>query len=70
MATKKLKSFKGRCVRITRLDECGAPVVGSCSTIVTEGFIKVTIGNEYEKGTEYTQKNAWGEFEMKEKETN
>ncbi len=29
MATKKLASIKGRRMRLTRLDECGVPVIGS-----------------------------------------
>lgn len=60
MTTKILKSIKGRVVRLTRLDECGVPVVGSCSTVVSECFIKATISGEYEAGDEYFEKSAWG----------
>lgn len=68
MATKRIKSIKGRVARITRLDACGAPVFAEGSVIVTEGFIKVTIGEEKEAGDEYKQKNAWGTLVINEKD--
>ena len=69
MANKKIKSIKGRHLRLTRLDECGAPDTGAdCGVIVTDGFVSVTISNEVESGEEYTQKNAWGDFCIAEKD--
>lgn len=68
MATKRLRSIKGRACRFTRLDICGAPVFAAKSVVVTHGFITVTISEELENGDEYTQKNAWGEFEVNEKD--
>lgn len=68
MATKILKSLKGRRMRLTRLDECGDPVVGSCSSIVTSGFIKVELSLETEDGEEYQSKNAWGDYCVNEKD--
>ena len=68
MATKTLSSLKGRVMRLTRLDVCGTPVVGDCSTIVTAGFISVEFAPEVESGEEYTQKNAWGDFCISEKD--
>lgn len=68
MANKKLKSIKGKVMRLTRLDECGAPLEGTCSSIVTAGFVTVTLSNEVEAGQEYTQKNAWGDFCISEKD--
>lgn len=68
MAVKKIKSIKGRIVRVTRLDQCGAPVYGESGYVVTKGFITVTIGNEYETGEEITQKNAYGEKCVSEKD--
>jgi hypothetical protein len=62
MPSKILKSIKGNVVRLTRLDACGSPIVGSCSTVVSECFVSVTLSGEYESGTEYTQKSAWGEL--------
>lgn len=69
MATKKLRSVKGRRVRFTALDECGAPdTANPCGSIVTSGFISVTWADELETGEEYTQKNAWGDFCIAEKD--
>jgi hypothetical protein len=68
MPTKVLKSVKGRRLRLTRLDATGDPLTGACGTMVTGGFIQVTIGNELEAGEEYSQKNAWGEFCVNEKD--
>jgi hypothetical protein len=68
MATKILKSLKGRVIRLTRLDNCGVPVVGACSSIVTEGFVTVEYSPEVEAGEEYLQKNAWGSLSISEKD--
>jgi hypothetical protein len=56
-------------MRLTALDECGAPdVTNSCGSIVTSGFISVTWSDEVESGEEFTQKNAWGDFCIAEKD--
>lgn len=68
MPTSILKSIKGNVVRLTRLDACGSPVVGSCSTVVSECFISVTLSGEYEAGTEFVQKSAWGELCISDKD--
>lgn len=68
MATRILKSIKGRAMRITRLDECGNPVYGPASVVVTHGFISVTIAEEIRTGGEITQENAWGERCVDEKD--
>lgn len=68
MATKILRSIKGRVVRLTRLDVCGFPVVGPASVVVSKGFITVTLTEEVEDGEEISQKNAWGEYEIQEKD--
>lgn len=68
MATKVLKSLKGRRMRLTRLDSCGAPVEGDCTTVVTDGFVQVTLSAEVETGDEYLLKNAWGDFCINEKD--
>jgi len=62
MATKILKSIKGKTVRLTRLDDCGAVVEGSCTTLVSDCFVQVVISGEFEAGDEYVQKNAWGDL--------
>ena len=67
--TNKLRSIKGRRMRLTALDECGAPDISNpCASIVTSGFISVTWTDEVETGEEYTQKNAWGDFCISEKD--
>ena len=68
MATSILKSIKGKVVRLTRLDECGDPVVGSCTTLVSECFVSVTLSGEVEAGDEYLQKNAWGDLCINDKD--
>lgn len=69
MATKKLRSVKLRKIRLTALDECGAPDYGNpCGSIVTSGVVSVTWADEVETGEEYTQKNGWGDFCIAEKD--
>lgn len=68
MATSILKSIKGKVVRLTRLDECGDPVIGSCSTLVSECFVSVTLSGEVEAGDEYLQKSAWGDLCINDKD--
>ena len=71
MATKTLRSIKGRRMRLTALDECGAPDLTSpCGSIVTSGFVSVVWSDEVETGEEFTQKNAWGDFCIAEKDGN
>lgn len=53
---------RGRMMRITRLDECGAPVEGLTSTLVTTGFILVTDTPNYQDPEDITQSNANGEL--------
>jgi len=68
MPTQTMRTIKGRRIRLTRLDECGTPVEGPCSTIVTDGFVRVRFAPEIESGDEFTQKNAWGDFCISEKD--
>ena len=55
-------------IRMIRLDECGVPVVGPKSVVVTKGFINVAAARDYEEGTEFTQKNGCGELCISEKD--
>ena len=68
MATQILKSIKGKTVRLTRLDSCGDVNYGSCSTVVSDCFISVTLSGEFEAGTEYVQKSAWGDLCINDKD--
>jgi len=51
---------RGRVMRLTRLDECGAPVEGVCSTVVTDGFASVTDTANYQDTEEISVPNANG----------
>lgn len=55
-------------IRLVRLDECGKPVVGLKSVVVTKGFINVGAAKEYEEGEEFYQPNGCGEPCINEKE--
>lgn len=52
--------LQGFAVRLTRLDSCGAIVEGSCSTAISEGFIKVEIEPDEADGEEISQTLANG----------
>lgn len=69
MTTQILKSIKGKTVRLTRLDECGAVVEGSCSSLVSDCFVSVTMSAEVEAGDEFLVKNAWGDFCINDKDS-
>jgi hypothetical protein len=49
-------------MRLTALDECGTPIIGPTTTIVTNGFVSVGASAQVEEGDEFVVKNAWGEF--------
>jgi len=68
MSAKILKSIKGKVVRLTRLDECGEVVEGSCTTLVSDCFVSVTLSAEVEEGDEFLVKNANGDFCINEKD--
>lgn len=51
---------RGRRARFTRLDECGVPVEGTCSTVVTTGFVSVTPTPNYQEAEEIQQSDANG----------
>lgn len=47
-------------VRLTKLDALGAPLVGANNCYVTDSLVNVSIGLEYEDGTEIVQKSGSG----------
>lgn len=51
---------RGRAMRVTRLDACGAAVLGPRSTVVTEGFISVGFTANTEEGETISVVNAAG----------
>lgn len=56
-------------MRVIRLDECGVPITGVGSGVsVFSGFVSVAASPQYEDGTEYVQKTAYGELCINEKD--
>jgi hypothetical protein len=56
--------IRGRRMRITRLDECGVPVVGVASTRVSKGFVSIALSPTYQDPTAITVANASGETDF------
>lgn len=54
--------IRGRVMRLTRLDACGAPVIGAATTVVTDGFISVARSDQYEGGDPIRVLNANGDL--------
>jgi hypothetical protein len=59
--------IRGTVMRLTRLSNCGVPVVGPCSVITTDGFITAKMTPQYEGGTETIVKNAAGALAINDK---
>jgi len=55
-------------VRVTALDAVGNPIAGECASLVTAGYTNIGVSHEFEDGEEFTQKNAWGEFCVNDKD--
>lgn len=53
--------LQGFAVRLTKLDSCGGIVAGSCSTAISEGFIKVEVEPDESDGEEISQTLANGQ---------
>lgn len=68
MADRCVSAIKACRMRIVRLDNCGRPVVGANSVIVSSGFVSVGASADIEEGEEFLQKNACGEFCINEKD--
>lgn len=60
MATVCSSLARGKMLRLTRLDDCGIPVEGATSTLVTEGFVQVVATPVYQDQEDITQTNANG----------
>jgi hypothetical protein len=65
-AGKRFAPIRGRRMRLTRLDECGAPVVGPASTGVSKGFVSVGMAPQYEDADPINMTNAAGEIDFNE----
>jgi hypothetical protein len=53
-------SIGAEVMRATRLDACGAPVEGPCSTVVSDGFVSIGWESEIKEGTEVEVTKANG----------
>ena len=62
MATICFPTVRGRVARFTRVDGCGRPLPGSCSTIVTEDIVSIKASAEVEEGEEISVKNMAGKL--------
>lgn len=64
MPTRTLKSVKGHTIRLTKLDACGVPLAvdDACRTVVTDGFIAVTLLGDYLDGQAFQSRNIWDEL--------
>lgn len=64
MATKCFTVVRGKRLRITRTDECGAPPPDETpdSLVVTKGFITVELSSVVAEGTDIEQMNADGDL--------
>lgn len=62
MAVNCVKMSRGKMLRITKLDECGEPVEGAGSTLVTDAFVSATITPNYAEAEEIEQLDANGDI--------
>lgn len=68
MATRNLISIKGYRMRLTALDACGDPVDSPYRTVVTDGFIRVSLTGEYDQGQTFLARSMWGELCVNDKD--
>lgn len=62
MATVCSTQARGKLMRLTRLDDCGEPVEGLLSTLVTKSFVSVTVTPNYLEAEEISQADANGDL--------
>lgn len=62
MADECFGTIKSKVARFTRLDECGVPVIGASTTVVTNGYLSIDVSPQYEDGAASRIKNAWGDL--------
>jgi len=60
MPTQCWNSVRGRRLRATRVDACGAPVTGTCSQVVTDGFVTISFSPEIAEGEDIEVRKADG----------
>lgn len=52
--------IRGRVMRVTKLDACGAKVLGPTSTAISDGFVSVALAAQTDDGTTISVTNAAG----------
>lgn len=62
MATICANQARGKLMRLTLLDECGEPVEGTASTLVSKAFVSVTSTPNYLEAEEISQADANGDL--------
>ena len=62
MATTCWSSVRGKVMRATKVDECGAVVAGPKGTLTTKGFVQVSYSLEVDEGTEISIPDANGDL--------
>lgn len=55
-------SVYGKVMRVTRVDECCVPVAGTCSTVVSDGFVSIAYASEIKEGAEIEIEKANGQL--------
>lgn len=53
---------RAKVMRVTRLDECGEPVIGTCSVVTSDGLISVAAAPQYQDPEEILQRNGNGDL--------
>lgn len=54
------KPLQGETLRVTKLDECGAPDYGDCAYAVSDGYVQAVLTPNIEGGERFLQRNAAG----------
>lgn len=62
MPTECWAPIRGRAMRLTRLNACGAWTAGPLMTLATGGFVSVGLSFQYEDGEQTRKKNANGDI--------
>jgi hypothetical protein len=62
MANKCFSLVRGRAMRVTRLDGCGAVINGATASVVSDGFITVGLTAQTDEGTTISVQNAAGDI--------
>lgn len=52
---------RGKAMRVTELDGCGAPILGDNTSVVSKGFVTISVTANVEDGEEINVTNAAGE---------